>query len=69
MTTYTLQDLAKAVIATADKHENSWDSASGQYRISIAEAASEHPTEVAQVTSLMLYSCWNDALDWARQLQ
>lgn len=58
--------LAKLIKDTAAAREASWDGA--KYQLDMREAAEkvcvDHPI-LATPVWLLLYSCWNDALEWA----
>lgn len=60
-------DLAKALIDTAKVREDSWNELYKQYTTCISGAAEKtcENSSLAEVVSMMLLSCWNDALHWA----
>lgn len=75
---YSLSDLARRLIATAEHADAAWDSVERpSMRANIKDAAlrlcgvphdgSFSPTRESALVELLLIAAWDDAIDWAKE--
>lgn len=66
---YNLKHLAEALDATAEKANEIWKPGSSGMTVCIHTACDDLPEELKDLVALLLIACWNDALEWAREVK
>lgn len=61
-----MKQLRETILSMAKRHEESYDEEIKEHKVSLADLSHENPCSFPAY--LMLHGSWNDALDWANQV-